>query len=484
MLAKELLSRVDIIKIIGNPDLFVSKVVFDSREAVADSMFIAISGNKLDGNQYINDAILNGSSVIVTEDIKVEIEPDITYVYVKNSRKTLSTIASNFYGNPSKKINLVGVTGTNGKTTIVNLLYQFFVLNDIKVGMLSTISNIIDNKIIAATHTTADPLQINFLINQMVEQGCKYCFMEVSSHAIDQYRIHDLDFNAGIFTNITRDHLDYHKTFSNYINVKKSFFDCLKKNAISIVNKDDKNGLKMIESSESKKITYSIKSSANYSFNILEYHFSGTLVKNCSTEFWINLVGEFNVYNILAVFSLAQEYGFKKETILKNLTLLKSAEGRFQLVRSKDSVTGIIDYAHTDDALKNLLKTINKIRNLDEELIVVFGCGGERDKSKRLLMTAVACDLSNQVILTSDNPRGESLDSIISDMTDGLDPLQKEKILIISDRKEAINTAARLAKSKDIIVLAGKGHETYQEINGNQIPFNDKNELKKALKII
>ena len=253
MLAKELLSRVDIIKIIGNPDLFVSKVVFDSREAVADSMFIAISGNKLDGNQYINDAILNGSSVIVTEDIKVEIEPDITYVYVKNSRKTLSTIASNFYGNPSKKINLVGVTGTNGKTTIVNLLYQFFVLNDIKVGMLSTISNIIDNKIIAATHTTADPLQINFLINQMVEQGCRYCFMEVSSHAIDQYRIHDLDFNAGIFTNITRDHLDYHKTFSNYINVKKSFFDCLKKNAISIVNKDDKNGLKMIESSESKK---------------------------------------------------------------------------------------------------------------------------------------------------------------------------------------------------------------------------------------
>ena len=410
MLAKELFSRVDIIKIIGNPDLFVSKVVFDSREAVADSMFIAISGNKLDGNQYINDAILNGSSVIVTEDIKVEIEPDITYVYVKNSRKTLSTIASNFYRNPSKKINLVGVTGTNGKTTIVNLLYQFFVLNDIKVGMLSTISNIIDNKIIAATHTTADPLQINFLINQMVEQGCKYCFMEVSSHAIDQYRIHDLDFNAGIFTNITRDHLDYHKTFSNYINVKKSFFDCLKKNAISIVNKDDKNGLKMIESSESKKITYSIKSSANYSFNILEYHFSGTLVKNCSTEFWINLVGEFNVYNILAVFSLAQEYGFKKETILKNLTLLKSAEGRFQLVRSKDSVTGIIDYAHTDDALKNLLKTINKIRNLDEELIVVFGCGGERDKSKRLLMTAVACDLSNQVILTSDNPRGESLD--------------------------------------------------------------------------
>ena len=240
----------------------------------------------------------------------------------------------------------------------------------------------------------------------------------------------------------------------------------------------------MIESSESKKITYSIKSSANYSFNILEYHFSGTLVKNCSTEFWINLVGEFNVYNILAVFSLAQEYGFKKETILKNLTLLKSAEGRFQLVRSKDSVTGIIDYAHTDDALKNLLKTINKIRNLDEELIVVFGCGGERDKSKRLLMTADACDLSNQVILTIDNPGGESLDSIISGMTDGLDPLQKEKILIISDRKEAINTAARLAKSKDIIVLAGKGHETYQEINGNQIPFNDKNELKKALKII
>ena len=273
MLVKELLNRVDIIKIIGNQDLFISKVVFDSREAISDSMFIAISGNKLDGNQYINDAIMNGSSVIVTEDIKLDIEPDITYIYVKNSRKTLSTIASNFFRNPSKKINLVGVTGTNGKTTIVNLLYQFFVLNDIKVGMLSTINNIIDNKIIAATHTTADPLQINFLINQMVEQGCKYCFMEVSSHAIDQYRIHDLDFNAGIFTNITRDHLDYHKTFSNYINVKKSFFDRLKKNAVSIVNKDDKNGLKMIESTESKKITYSIKSSANHSFNILENHF-------------------------------------------------------------------------------------------------------------------------------------------------------------------------------------------------------------------
>jgi UDP-N-acetylmuramoyl-L-alanyl-D-glutamate--2,6-diaminopimelate ligase len=394
----------------------------------------------------------------------------------------LGIIASNFYNNPSERIKLLGVTGTNGKTTIVSLLHQLFELLNVKSGMLSTIYNKINDKVIPATHTTPDALQINNLLNKMIEEGCEYCFMEVSSHAISQARINGLNFTAGIFTNITQDHLDYHNTFTEYRDVKKSFFDLLSKSAFALVNKDDKNGMKMLEGTKANQLSYSLKSVSDYKCKVLENQFDGMLLSINKVDVWVKLIGDFNAYNILSVYATAKQFGFSDYKVLTALSMLTAAEGRFECVQSGD-ITAIVDYAHTDDALKNVLSTINNIRTKTEELITVVGCGGDRDKTKRPKMAAVACNLSTQVIFTTDNPRSENPDAIIEDMIRGLDPIQKKKVLVITDRRQAIKTACKLAKAKDIVLIAGKGHEKYQEINGEKFPFDDLEELKLSLNI-
>ena len=482
MRLKDLLYKVSILKVIGSTDLEVLDIQFDSRKIISGSLFVAISGDITDGHNYIEDSILSGAKVIIVEKTPQNINNLITYVKVSNSNQALAIIASNFYNNPSEKIKLIGVTGTNGKTTIVSLLHQLFRFLNVDSGMISTIHNKISNEIIPSTHTTPDALQINYLLNRMVEKGCEYCFMEVSSHAICQSRIKGLDFIAGIFTNITHDHLDYHNTFADYRDVKKSFFDSLSKSAFALVNKDDKNGVKMLEHTKARKIFYSLKSVSDYQCRILESQFDGMLLNINKVDLWVKLIGGFNAYNILSVYAIAKEFGYSDYQVLTALSLLETAEGRFERIQSR-SITAIVDYAHTDDALKNVLSTINNIRTKTEELITVIGCGGDRDKTKRPLMAEIACNLSNQVILTSDNPRSENPETIINDMIKGLDPIQKRKVLVITDRRHAIRTACKLAKAKDIVLVAGKGHEKYQEINGEKLPFDDLEELKESLNI-
>jgi UDP-N-acetylmuramoyl-L-alanyl-D-glutamate--2,6-diaminopimelate ligase len=418
----------------------------------------------------------------MVEKIPQDLDSSVTYIQVEKSNEALGIIASNFYNNPSERIKLLGVTGTNGKTTIVSLLHQLFELLNVKSGMLSTIHNKINDKVIPATHTTPDALQINNLLNTMIEEGCEYCFMEVSSHAISQARINGLNFTAGIFTNITQDHLDYHNTFSEYRDVKKSFFDLLSKSAFALVNKDDKNGMKMLEGTKANQLSYSLKSVSDYKCKVLENQFDGMLLSINKVDVWVKLIGDFNAYNILAVYATAKQFGFSDYKVLTALSMLTAAEGRFECVQSGD-ITAIVDYAHTDDALKNVLSTINAIRTKTEEVITVVGCGGDRDKTKRPKMAAVACNLSTQVIFTTDNPRSENPDAIIEDMIRGLDPIQKKKVLVITDRRQAIKTACKLAKAKDIVLIAGKGHEKYQEINGEKFPFDDLEELKLSLNI-
>ena len=484
MKLQDLLYRVKTLKLIGLTSIKITNIHFDSRKVKKNGMFIAIKGIRTDGHNYIEKAIRKGVKVILVENIPVEINDNITYVKVVNSNKALSVIASNFYHNPSKRIKLIGVTGTNGKTTIVSLLHQIFGLLNNKAGMLSTIENKIVENVIESTHTTPDILQINLLLNQMIDKGCKYCFMEVSSHAIHQGRVNGLYFSGGVFTNITRDHLDYHHTFSNYLNVKKSFLDSLSKQAFALVNKDDKYALKMLEGTKAKKITYSLKSLSDYKCKVLENQFQGMLLQINKIDVWVKLVGKFNAYNMLAVYAVVKQFDFSEEDILKALSLLNSVNGRFEFVRNKEAVTGIVDYAHTDDALKNVIEVINEIKKDNENLITIIGCGGDRDKSKRSLMAKIACDLSSQVIITADNPRSEHPDDIIKDMISKLNFIQKKKVLIITDRKQAIMTAGKLANKNDIILVAGKGHEKFQEIKGKKIPFNDMEELKKSINII
>mgnify|MGYP001294011047 FL=1 len=484
MKLQDLLYRVKTLKLIGLSNIQIASIHFDSRKVKKNGMFIAIKGISTDGHNYIETAIRKGAKVILVETIPVNINDNITYIKVVDSNKALSVIAANFYNNPSKRIKLIGVTGTNGKTTIVSLLHQLFGLLNKKVGMLSTIENKIVENVIESTHTTPDILQINLLLNQMIDMGCEYCFMEVSSHAIHQGRVNGLHFNGGVFTNITRDHLDYHHTFSKYLNVKKSFLDSLSKQAFALVNKDDKYALKMLEGTKAKKLTYSLKSLSDYTCKVLENQFQGMLVQINKIDIWVKLVGKFNAYNILAVYGVVKQFDFLEEDILKALSLLNSVNGRFEFVRNKDAVTGVVDYAHTDDALKNVIEVINEIKKDNEDLITIIGCGGDRDKSKRSLMAKIACDLSSQVIITADNPRSEHPDDIIQDMISKLNFIQKKKVLIITDRKQAIMTAGRLANKNDIILVAGKGHEKFQEIKGKKIPFNDMAELKKSINII
>ena len=484
MKLQDLLYRVKTLKLIGLTSIKITNIHFDSRKVKKNGMFIAIKGIRTDGHNYIEKAIRKGAKVILVENIPFKINDNITYVKVVNSNKALSVIASNFYHNPSKRIKLIGVTGTNGKTTIVSLLHQIFGLLNKKAGMLSTIENKIIENVIESTHTTPDILQINLLLNQMIDKGCKYCFMEVSSHAIHQGRVNGLHFSGGVFTNITRDHLDYHHTFSNYLNVKKSFLDSLSKQAFALINKDDKYALKMLEGTKAKKMTYSLKSLSNYKCKVLENQFQGMLLQINKIDVWVKLVGKFNAYNMLAVYAVVKQFDFSEEDILKALSLLNSVNGRFEFVRNKEAVTGIVDYAHTDDALKNVIEVINEIKKDNENLITIIGCGGDRDKSKRSLMAKIACDLSSQVIITADNPRSEHPDDIIKDMISKLNFIQKKKVLIITDRKQAIMTAGKLANKNDVILVAGKGHEKFQEIKGEKIPFNDMEELKKSINII
>jgi UDP-N-acetylmuramoyl-L-alanyl-D-glutamate--2,6-diaminopimelate ligase len=482
MKLKDLLYKVSIIKVVGTTDVDVVNVQFDSRKIEKGGLFVAISGEVTDGHKYINETIASGAKVIIVEKIPQDLDSSVTYIQVENSNEALGIIASNFYNNPSERIKLLGVTGTNGKTTIVSLLHQLFELLNVKSGMLSTIHNKINDKVIPATHTTPDALQINNLLNTMIEEGCEYCFMEVSSHAISQARINGLNFTAGIFTNITQDHLDYHNTFSEYRDVKKSFFDLLSKSAFALVNKDDKNGMKMLEGTKANQLSYSLKSVSDYKCKVLENQFDGMLLSINKVDVWVKLIGDFNAYNILSVYATAKQFGFSDYKVLTALSMLTAAEGRFECVQSGD-ITAIVDYAHTDDALKNVLSTINAIRTKTEEVITVVGCGGDRDKTKRPKMAAVACNLSTQVIFTTDNPRSENPDAIIEDMIRGLDPIQKKKVLVITDRRQAIKTACKLAKAKDIVLIAGKGHEKYQEINGEKFPFDDLEELKLSLNI-
>ena len=484
MKLQDLLYKVNLLKVVGSTNIQISDVQFDSRKIKKGGLFVAVKGTVSDGHKYIKGVIKNGAVAIIVEKTPIELDKNITYVQVASSKSALAVVAANFYGNPSEKIKLVGVTGTNGKTTIVSLLYQLFTLLSNKVGILSTIENRILDKVVPSTHTTPDPLQINFLLNTMLQKGCDYCFMEVSSHALHQGRVNGLQFSAGIFTNITHDHLDYHNTFSKYRDVKKSFFDNLDKEAFALVNKDDKNAKKMLEGTKARKCTYALKSFADYTCKILENQFDGMLLQINNIDVWVKLIGDFNAYNILSVYAVAKLFDLDDYKVLTTLSMLNSAEGRFQVIRNKDSITGIVDYAHTDDALKNVLTTINTIRSNIESLITIVGCGGERDKAKRPLMAQVACNLSTQVIITSDNPRSENPEDIIEDMIGELDPNQKKKILTITDRRQAIMTAGKLANQNDIILLAGKGHEKYQEVQGNKIPFDDMKELKQSLNII
>jgi UDP-N-acetylmuramoyl-L-alanyl-D-glutamate--2,6-diaminopimelate ligase len=481
---QQLLYKVNITKVVGTTHIELNDITFDSRKIKESSLFVAIKGTQFDGHSYIQQTIELGAIVIVLEDMPADLDNKVTYVQVDNSNIALGILAANFYDNPSEKIKLVGITGTNGKTTIVSLLSQLFGMLNIKTGMLSTIQNKIIDTIIPSTHTTPDPLQINYLLNEMIKKSCEYCFMEVSSHSIVQGRISGLNFAGGIFTNLTQDHLDYHNTFTEYRDVKKSFFDNLPKTAFALTNKDDKNGIKMLEGTQAKKQTYSLKSVSDYKCRVLENQFEGMLLNINKVDVWVKLIGDFNAYNMLSVYAVANLFGFEDYKVLTGLSMLMPVEGRFQYLQSEEKITAIVDYAHTDDALKNVIATINSIRANTEELITVLGCGGDRDKTKRPLMTAVACNLSNQVILTADNPRSENPDTIIKDMMEGLNLIQKKKVLVITDRRQAIKTACRLANTNDIVLVAGKGHEKYQEINGEKFPFDDLEELKQSLNII
>ena len=470
-------------KIIGSLNKEILDVAFDSRKVIEGSLFIAIEGTQVDGHNFIQKAIDKGAVAIVCNKMPVITQCDITYIAVADSSEALGYIASNFFDNPSEKLKIIGVTGTNGKTTIVTLLHSLFTELGYGVGMLSTIQNKINDRIIEATHTTPDALKINELLNLMVDEGCEFVFMEVSSHAIVQHRITGINFSGGIFTNITHDHLDYHHTFKEYINAKKKFFDQLPASAFALTNTDDKNGKIMLQNTQAKKFSYGIKNIASFKGKIIENGFEGMMMKVEGSEVYSLLSGNFNAYNLLAVYSAAILLKQNKEEALIGISKLKGAEGRFDIVRSKKGITAIIDYAHTPDALENIIETINSIRTHNEQLITVVGAGGNRDKSKRPIMARIASLLSTRLILTSDNPRNDDPLEILEDMRKGIDPAKKKMTMVISDRKEAITTAFNIARSGDMILIAGKGHEKYQEIKGVKYPFDDKEIIAELMEI-
>ncbi len=478
---KDIIYKVAIDSIKGSTDIGIGKIDFDSRKIEKNDLFVAIRGTLSDGHDYIPKAIELGASSIICEILPNQLETGVTYIQVKDTNAALAVVAANYYGNPSQKLRLVGVTGTNGKTTIASLLYQLYKKAGYKVGLLSTVKILVDDVEFKATHTTPDSLTINRYLANMVETGVSYCFMEVSSHGIHQKRTDSLHFAGGIFTNLSHDHLDYHATFSEYRDVKKSFFDNLPKSAFVLSNIDDKNGAVVLQNTVAKKCTYALKSYADYKAQILESQLSGLLLKINGNEVWVKLIGTFNAYNLLAIYGTAIELGMESLEALRLLSELESVSGRFQYLVSTSNVTAIVDYAHTPDALDNVLKTINDIRTKNEQLITVVGCGGNRDKTKRPIMAGIASDLSDKAIFTSDNPRNEDAEVIISEMEAGVAPINFKRTLSIIDRKNAIKTACQLAQPNDIILIAGKGHETYQEINGVRHDFDDMKIVKELL---
>lgn len=481
IILKNILYKVAIEAVKGSTDVSVHAIQFDSRKIQAHDAFVAIVGTLSDGHNFISKAIELGATSIICENFPEDIVSDITYIKVKNTNEALAFMATNFYDNPSVKLKLVGITGTNGKTTVASLLYQLFTNAGYKVGLLSTVKIMVGTDEYKATHTTPDSLTINYFLNEMITNGVEFCFMEVSSHGIHQKRIEGLHFAGGVFTNLSHDHLDYHPTFSDYRDVKKSFFDGLPKTAFVLTNIDDKNGLVMIQNSVAKKLTYALKSYSDYKAQILENQLSGLFLKINGNEVWVKLIGTFNAYNLVAIYGTAVELGLEKLEVLRLLSNLESVSGRFQFIVSNQKITAIVDYAHTPDALENVLKTINSIRTKNEQLITVVGCGGDRDKAKRPIMANIASTLSDKVIITSDNPRTENPETIIAEMEVGVEPQNFKKVVSITDRKQAIKTACQLANPNDIILIAGKGHEMYQEINGFRHDFDDMKMVREFL---
>jgi UDP-N-acetylmuramoyl-L-alanyl-D-glutamate--2,6-diaminopimelate ligase len=482
-LLKDILYKAGLQEMIGNTNIAIVAITSDSRKVKKDSLFVAVKGTLSDGHTYIDKAIDLGAAAIICEELPIDLKENIAYIKVNEPSFALGIIANNFYDEPSKKIKLVGITGTNGKTTTATLLYNMFKSLGYKTGLISTIRNMVHNQEIPATHTTPDPVTLNELLSNMLENGCTHAFMEVSSHAVDQNRIAGIEFTGAVFTNITHDHLDYHITFDNYILAKKKFFDHLNSEAFALVNKDDRHGMVMVQNTKAKVRTLSIKSMADFKGRILESHLSGLLLQLNNNEVWTKLIGHFNAYNALAIYAVAMLLGENETNILTTLSNLNSVEGRFQYIKSKKGIVGIVDYAHTPDALENVLKTIKEINEGKGKIITLVGCGGDRDKTKRPIMAKIAASYSDKVILTSDNPRSEDPATIIHEMEVGLEITDKKKAISMVERREAIKLACSMADESDIILVAGKGHEKYQEVNGVKTPFDDLEILSENLKL-
>ncbi|TNE29682.1 MAG: UDP-N-acetylmuramoyl-L-alanyl-D-glutamate--2,6-diaminopimelate ligase [Bacteroidetes bacterium] len=477
---KDILYKTGIDEIQGSTNVAVQSIVFDSRKVKKDCLFVAVRGTQVDGHQFIPQAISSGARAVICEEAPECDLGTTTLVIVKDSAHALGQVAANYYNDPSTELKLVGVTGTNGKTTTATLMYELCMALDKKAGLLSTVRNKIGKEEIPATHTTPDPVTINKLLRQMVDAGCKYAFMEVSSHGLHQGRVDGIQFAGGVFTNITHDHLDYHKTFDDYILAKKKLFDMLPASAFALVNVDDRHGNTMLHHTKARKLGFGLRKPTDYKGRIMEQQLNGTLLRINDKEFWTKLIGDFNAYNITAVYAVARELGFDELHTLTALSTLGAVEGRFQYVRSPKGLIAIVDYAHTPDALKNVLETIENLRTGNETVYCVVGCGGDRDKSKRPEMAHIATSMADKAILTSDNPRTEDPETILRDMETGVEPQNYGKRLTITDRKEAIRTACSLANAGDIILVAGKGHEKYQDVNGTKHPFDDIAELNNA----
>lgn len=480
-LLKDILYGVRIGQVVGSTNIAIDGIAYDSRKVVQFGMFVAIPGTQVDGHDYISQAISDGAIAILCEHLPSELKEGVAYIQTQDTAHALGVVAANFYDNPSEQMKLVGVTGTNGKTTSVTLLYNLFRMMGHKVGLISTVVNKIHTEEVPATHTTPNALDLNKLLAEMTEKGCTHCFMEVSSHAVDQQRIAGVKFAGAIFTNITHDHLDYHQTFDNYIAAKKAFFDGLSSEAFALTNADQAHGETMVADTPAKIRTYGLHSVADFKAKILENQFSGLHLNIDGQDLFTKLIGGFNAYNILAAYATAVELGEDKLDVLTTISSLHSVEGRFEHMTSATGVTGIVDYAHTPDALENVLKTIKDIRTGNELVITIVGCGGDRDKAKRPLMANIACQFSDQVILTSDNPRSEDPEKIIEDMRSGVEPIDFKKTVAITNRKEAIRMACSMAHPGDILLIAGKGHEKYQEIKGEILPFDDMEVLNETL---
>jgi UDP-N-acetylmuramoyl-L-alanyl-D-glutamate--2,6-diaminopimelate ligase len=481
MKIKEILNGIEIVSVNGDANRAVSNIVFDSRKVSEGSLFVAVKGYNTDGHDFISDAIASGAEAVICETLPEVLNKEICWIKTTNSAKALGCAASGFFGNPSSSLKLVGVTGTNGKTTVATLLYRMFIRLGYKCGLFSTVCNYINGKELPATHTTPDPVQLNSVLSDMVDMGCSYAFMEVSSHSADQQRIAGLKFEGGIFTNLTHDHLDYHKTFDNYLAAKKSFFDSLPAESFALVNIDDRNGSVMLQNCKSRKYTFSTRAMADYRCGIIEQDFGGMHMKIQGEDVWTRFIGDFNASNLLAVFAASELLGASKNEILNILSDLQPVAGRMEVFKSAGGILGIVDYAHTPDALLNVIGTINKVRGGGAKLITVVGAGGDRDRTKRPQMASITASGSTRTILTSDNPRSEDPEKIIDDMEAGLSPELLRTTLRIADRREAIKTAVMLAEKGDMILIAGKGHETYQEIKGVKHHFDDREELKNAL---